>query len=84
MCHGEEGGAGFERREGRTGANWAGDAAHARNGWHTQNGPEPRMVGGIRKRKRPTENGWALNNGGQSRNRTTDTRIFNPLLYQLS
>jgi hypothetical protein len=22
--------------------------------------------------------------GGQSRNRTTDTRIFNPLLYQLS
>jgi len=23
-------------------------------------------------------------NGGQSRNRTTDTRIFNPLLYQLS
>jgi len=25
-----------------------------------------------------------LNSGGQSRNRTTDTRIFNPLLYQLS
>jgi len=24
------------------------------------------------------------NLGGQSRNRTTDTRIFNPLLYQLS
>ena len=23
-------------------------------------------------------------NGGQSRNRTNDTRIFNPLLYQLS
>ena len=23
-------------------------------------------------------------NGGQGRNRTTDTRIFNPLLYQLS
>ena len=22
--------------------------------------------------------------GGQGRNRTTDTRIFNPLLYQLS
>ncbi len=34
--------------------------------------------------KRPTENSWALNCGGQSRNRTTDTRIFNPLLYQLS
>ena len=30
--------------------------------------------------------GWAfcLNLGGQGRNRTTDTRIFNPLLYQLS
>ena len=24
------------------------------------------------------------NSGGQGRNRTTDTRIFNPLLYQLS
>jgi hypothetical protein len=28
--------------------------------------------------------GWALVSGGQGRNRTTDTRIFNPLLYQLS
>ena len=26
----------------------------------------------------------ALKNGAQGRNRTTDTRIFNPLLYQLS
>ena len=25
-----------------------------------------------------------MNNGGQGRNRTTDTRIFSPLLYQLS
>jgi hypothetical protein len=25
-----------------------------------------------------------MNFGGQGRNRTTDTRIFNPLLYQLS
>jgi len=25
-----------------------------------------------------------LSFGGQSRNRTKDTRIFNPLLYQLS
>jgi len=25
-----------------------------------------------------------MNTGGQSRNRTKDTRIFNPLLYQLS
>ncbi|MEY4748983.1 MAG: hypothetical protein RIQ60_1197 [Pseudomonadota bacterium] len=28
---------------------------------------------------------WAFSClGGQGRNRTTDTRIFNPLLYQLS
>ncbi len=26
----------------------------------------------------------AGNNGGLGRNRTTDTRIFNPLLYRLS
>ena len=26
----------------------------------------------------------AIWNGGQGRNRTTDTRIFSPLLYQLS
>jgi hypothetical protein len=35
----------------------------------------------------PTELTGRLNKaviGGQSRNRTTDTRIFNPLLYQLS
>jgi hypothetical protein len=25
-----------------------------------------------------------VNTGGLGRNRTTDTRIFNPLLYQLS
>ena len=28
--------------------------------------------------------GEALGHGAQGRNRTTDTRIFNPLLYQLS
>ena len=29
--------------------------------------------------------GWSpMKNGAQGRNRTTDTRIFNPLLYQLS
>ena len=84
VCHGEEVGTGFERRESRTGANWAGDAAHARNGWHTQNGQEPRVAGGFRKRKRPTENSWALCIGGLGRNRTADTRIFNPLLYRLS
>jgi DNA-binding transcriptional MerR regulator len=39
---------------------------------------------GTRKQERPTDSGWALNGGGLGRNRTTDTRIFNPLLYQLS
>jgi hypothetical protein len=33
---------------------------------------------GTRKQKRPTGSGWALNGGGLGRNRTTDTRIFNP------
>ena len=28
--------------------------------------------------------GWFLVFGGPGRNRTTDTRIFNPLLYRLS
>jgi len=32
--------------------------------WHTQNGREPRVFCGIQKRKRPTENSWALNGGG--------------------
>ncbi len=27
---------------------------------------------------------FVVKNGAQSRNRTSDTRIFNPLLYQLS
>ena len=36
--------------------------------------------------KKPQESGdlLGLNSGGLGRNRTTDTRIFNPLLYQLS
>ena len=33
---------------------------------------------------RLTLNKERLFSGGQRRNRTTDTRIFNPLLYQLS
>ncbi len=37
-----------------------------------------------RKRKRPTDRGWALKSGGRGGNRTPDTGIFNPLLYQLS
>jgi hypothetical protein len=34
-----------------------------------------------RYRSRPTQ---VVDNGGQGRNRTIDTRIFSPLLYQLS
>ena len=41
----------------------------------------------VRQTKTPTCDGWRCMNdvlGGPGRNRTTDTRIFNPLLYQLS
>ena len=42
----------------------------------------PRSVA-VQKQKRPTE--WlGVVCGGLGRNRTADTRIFNPLLYQLS
>ncbi len=37
----------------------------------------------TRKENSPTK--WAIQTlGGPGRNRTTDTRIFNPLLYRLS
>ena len=83
-CHRERVGEDFERTEGRRESNrlpCGPDRAHPR---HTQNRREPRVVCGKQKWKRPTEKGWALNSGGSGRNRTTDTRIFNPLLYQLS
>ena len=34
--------------------------------------------------KKPNREGLGFESGGSGRNRTTDTRIFNPLLYQLS
>ena len=34
--------------------------------------------------KKPNREGLGFKYGGSGRNRTTDTRIFNPLLYQLS
>jgi hypothetical protein len=37
-----------------------------------------------RKSPRNLTISWGSNSGGLGRNRTTDTRIFNPLLYQLS
>ena len=46
-----------------------------RGTWRTGRNPAGRR--GTRKQKRPTDSGWALNDGGQGRNRTTDTRIFN-------
>ena len=39
----------------------------------------------AQKAENPTGvNQWGFNFGGLGRNRTIDTRIFNPLLYQLS
>ncbi len=52
-----------------------------RNGGH---GPHERHCGG-KQGKPGRRNDKALEeSGGQGRNRTVDTRIFNPLLYQLS
>ena len=38
----------------------------------------------MNKRFDSAANGVEVSSGGQGRNRTTDTRIFSPLLYQLS
>ena len=39
----------------------------------------------MKNMKKAHRFGWAFSySGGPGRNRTTDTRIFNPLLYQLS
>src|ERR1700740_1312306 len=45
------------------------------------------LATGRAETKTPTGMGWRFAGdilGGPGRNRTTDTRIFNPLLYQLS
>ncbi len=52
--------------------------------WHTQSRPEPRVARGKPRNDKANRERLALNSGGLGRNRTTDTRIFNPLLYQLS
>jgi hypothetical protein len=52
--------------------------------WHTQNGRQPRVAWGSAPKAKANRERLALNSGGLGRNRTTDTRIFNPLLYQLS
>ena len=52
--------------------------------------PEPRKCPGVCFCSRPapgpveTDQGRQSNRGAQGRNRTTDTRIFSPLLYRLS
>jgi hypothetical protein len=50
-----------------------------------------RKIGGIPAQrgestdvKKPNREGLGFESGGLGRNRTTDTRIFNPLLYRLS
>ena len=73
-----------QRTESKRGANWPPLAPLLTAPERTQNGPLPCVFRGKQKRKRPTEKGWALNGGGLGRNRTTDTRIFSPLLYRLS
>jgi hypothetical protein len=41
------------------------------------------MAGHLQNKKGPHDTSL-LTGGGQGRNRTADTRIFSPLLYQLS
>jgi hypothetical protein len=65
VCHGDKVGAGFERRDGGTGANPVSYGARATCRRHSQSGPEPHTVCGTRIRKRPKERGWALNFGGR-------------------
>ena len=73
-----------QRTESKKEANWPPLAPLLTTPERTQHGPLPCVFWGKHNRKRPTEKGWALNGGGLGRNRTIDTRIFNPLLYQLS
>ena len=55
-----------------------------RTRWHTQIWPTPRVARGKTRNDKANRELLALKSGGQGRNRTTDTRIFSPLLYQLS
>ena len=44
----------------------------------------PAQCGESTDVKKPNRKGLGFESGGLGRNRTIDTRIFNPLLYQLS
>jgi hypothetical protein len=46
--------------------------------------PEPAPTLGKQAKKNQPRTVGFLNFGGQGQNRTADTRIFSPLLYQLS
>ena len=48
------------------------------------NGVRYRTVPGVQMILNCSSDVFIKRDGGQGRNRTTDTRIFNPLLYQLS
>ncbi len=52
--------------------------------WHTQISWMPRAYWGNAENSRANRERLVIRNGGQGRNRTTDTRIFSPLLYRLS
>ena len=62
----------------------AGDAADAQQAWNFA--LEGRRIGPVRRNFARTagRQRYQGKNGGQGRNRTNDTRIFSPLLYQLS
>ena len=45
---------------------------------------DPHAITEAQKKTPPVGEQGAFGFGGQGRNRTADTRIFNPLLYQLS
>ena len=55
-----------------------------RTRWHTQIWPTPRVARGKARNDKANRGQLALKSGGQGWNRTSDTRIFSPLLYQLS
>ena len=44
----------------------------------------PHPLTTLEMKKAPAWRGLFISSGGQGRNRTIDTRIFSPLLYQLS
>ena len=88
MCSAGEVLADFLRTETRKESNWAGQQAFS--GWR-DTACGTRKIDEIPAQreespdvKKPNREGLGFESGGQSRNRTTDTRIFNPLLYQLS